>query len=96
MNFKKINDTFGHEIGDIVIKELVKISKNCIRDNDLIIRLGGDEFVILLPNTYVEDARKVAMKIIDKINEYNKIKSLILLLVWEYRTIKKVIYLLTI
>lgn len=74
-DFKKINDTFGHEIGDIVIKELVKISKNCIRDNDLIIRLGGDEFVILLPNTYVEDARKVAMKIIDKINEYNKNKE---------------------
>lgn len=74
-DFKNINDTFGHEIGDIVIKQLVEISKNCIRENDLIVRLGGDEFIILLPNTSIEQARKVAIKIIEKINDFNKNKE---------------------
>ncbi|MGE4383917.1 MAG: diguanylate cyclase [Arcobacter sp.] len=74
-DFKKINDTFGHEIGDLVIKQLVEIAKNCIRENDLIVRFGGDEFIILLPNTQIEQAKTVALKIIDKINEYNKDKE---------------------
>lgn len=74
-DFKKINDTFGHEIGDIVIKQLVEISKFCIRESDLIVRFGGDEFVILLPNTNIQSARFVANKLINKINEYNKNKE---------------------
>ena len=74
-DFKKINDTFGHEIGDIVIKQLVEISKICIRESDLIVRFGGDEFVILLPNTNIQSARFVANKLINKINEYNKNKE---------------------
>ena len=74
-DFKKINDTFGHEIGDIVIKQLVEISKICIRESDLIVRFGGDEFVILLPNTNIQSARFVANKLISKINEYNKNKE---------------------
>ena len=71
-DFKKINDTFGHEIGDIVIKKVVEISKNSIRESDLIIRFGGDEFIILLPNTNIQSARVVANKIINKINEMLK------------------------
>ena len=74
-DFKKINDTFGHEIGDLVIKQLVEIAKNSIRKNDLIVRFGGDEFIILLPNTQIEQAKTVALKIIDKIDEYNKDKE---------------------
>lgn len=74
-DFKKINDTFGHEIGDIVIKKVVEISKNSIRESDLIIRFGGDEFIILLPNTNIQSARFVANKIINKINEYNQNKE---------------------
>jgi diguanylate cyclase (GGDEF)-like protein len=74
-DFKKINDTFGHEIGDIVIKKVVEISKNSIRESDLIIRFGGDEFIILLPNTNIQSARVVANKIINKINEYNQNKE---------------------
>ena len=73
--FKKINDTFGHEIGDIVIKKLVEISKNNLRKCDFIVRFGGDEFIILLPNTNVQDARLVAIKIIKQINEYNTNKE---------------------
>ncbi|PUE65200.1 GGDEF domain-containing protein [Arcobacter caeni] len=74
-DFKKINDTFGHEIGDMVIKKVVEISKNSIRESDLIIRFGGDEFIILLPNTNIQSARFVANKIISKINEYNQNKE---------------------
>ena len=74
-DFKIINDTFGHEIGDIVIKELVKISKQSIRESDLVVRFGGDEFIILLPNTNISNARLVANKIFDSIDEYNKTKE---------------------
>ena len=74
-DFKIINDTFGHEIGDIVIKELVKISKQSIRESDLVVRFGGDEFIILLPNTNISNARLVANKIFDSIGEYNKTKE---------------------
>ena len=49
-NFKTINDTYGHEVGDIVLKELTTILKGSLRDHDYIIRLGGDEFAILLNN----------------------------------------------
>lgn len=74
-DFKKINDTFGHEIGDVVIKKLVEISKNNLRNCDFIVRFGGDEFIILLPNTNIQDARLVAIKIIEQINEYNTNKE---------------------
>lgn len=74
-DFKNINDTFGHETGDDVIKQLVMISREIIRENDLIIRLGGDEFVILLPNTNTVNAKIVAKKIVSTIYETNKNKE---------------------
>lgn len=74
-DFKEINDNFGHKIGDIVIKKLVEISKEIIRENDLIVRFGGDEFLILLPNTNIENARLVAEKIVASIDRYNKNKE---------------------
>lgn len=71
-DFKNINDTFGHDIGDKVLIQLVKIIKKTIRENDLVVRFGGDEFIVLLPNTNVLNTRIVANKIIEEINEYNK------------------------
>ncbi|WP_457622689.1 putative bifunctional diguanylate cyclase/phosphodiesterase [Persephonella sp.] len=47
-HFKKINDTYGHEIGDYVLKELTKRINRCIRDNDILIRYGGEEFLLLI------------------------------------------------
>ena len=72
-NFKTINDTHGHDVGDKIIKKFVEIIKNIIRDNDLVVRYGGDEFVIVLPNTSFENAKIVANKISSTIESYNKL-----------------------
>ncbi len=57
-HFKKINDTYGHTTGDLVLKEFVSICKNQLRDSDIIIRYGGEEFVIMLPNSNIENGIK--------------------------------------
>ncbi|MCC7202729.1 MAG: GGDEF domain-containing protein [Nitrospirae bacterium] len=49
--FKKINDTLGHQTGDSVLKELVLVIKNCVRDTDIVARYGGEEFAIISPYT---------------------------------------------
>lgn len=56
---KSVNDTFGHESGDILITEIVRIIKKCIRSNDLIARLGGDEFLVIFPNADSDTAETV-------------------------------------
>lgn len=48
--FKYINDTYGHQIGDLVLVEFAKVIKDSVRNNDICMRLGGDEFIILLNN----------------------------------------------
>lgn len=74
-NFKTINDTYGHDFGDKIIVELVRILKDEMRQNDLIVRFGGDEFILLLPNTVLNSAQHVALKLIKHINHINTLKS---------------------
>lgn len=62
-NFKKVNETYGHQIGDIVLMEVAKTIKDVLRESDLIGRYGGEEFLIILPNTNQSDAYHVADKI---------------------------------
>ncbi|ATL99159.1 diguanylate cyclase [Aeromonas sp. CA23] len=50
-HFKPINDTFGHETGDVLLNMVAERMRHCVREQDLVARLGGDEFVILLPDT---------------------------------------------
>ncbi|MBO4899751.1 MAG: GGDEF domain-containing protein [Lachnospiraceae bacterium] len=47
-NFKTINDTYGHETGDMVLIKLVEVLKRVFRDDDCICRIGGDEFVVFM------------------------------------------------
>jgi diguanylate cyclase (GGDEF)-like protein len=61
--FKRINDTYGHGIGDEALKGFVKEIAIILRDNDTFARLGGEEFAILLPNTNTETALLVASRI---------------------------------
>jgi diguanylate cyclase (GGDEF)-like protein len=49
--FKRVNDTHGHKVGDIVLKKLAEICQQTLREVDVIGRLGGEEFAILLPET---------------------------------------------
>ena len=62
-NFKKINDTWGHPVGDIVLKELAEILEKNTRDSDYCIRIGGEEFIVLMPHTYLKAAYSTAEKI---------------------------------
>jgi len=74
-NFKDINDTYGHDIGDVIIKKLVNIIKIIIRSNDYVVRYGGDEFVVLLPNANIDNAKRVGNKILELIHSKNKEES---------------------
>jgi diguanylate cyclase (GGDEF)-like protein len=61
--FKKINDTYGHLVGDHVLKTLVSLTKEQLRGTDYLIRWGGDEFILLLPETNIEGAKGLAVRI---------------------------------
>ncbi|PCI35745.1 MAG: diguanylate cyclase response regulator, partial [Thiotrichales bacterium] len=74
-NFKTKNDTYGHNIGDLIIKKLITCIKNIVRENDIIVRFGGDEFIVLLPNTNIINSQKVGRKLISYINEINQLES---------------------
>ncbi|KXJ61226.1 MAG: diguanylate cyclase [Alteromonas sp. Nap_26] len=62
-HFKRINDTYGHQAGDKVIKMLAALIKRCIRETDLAGRYGGEEFAIILTDSSVDDAKIVAERI---------------------------------
>ena len=67
-NFKIVNDTYGHDIGDIVLKNLTKLIQNNIRKTDFFFRIGGEEFLILFPQTTIENAHKALEDLRKKIN----------------------------
>jgi len=62
-NFKEINDTFGHNIGDKLLQSMARTIKEIIRTIDIIARLGGDEFAILFPETNEENAKAAISKV---------------------------------
>jgi diguanylate cyclase (GGDEF)-like protein len=62
-HFKKVNDAHGHQTGNIVLRELSNVIKQCVRDVDIVARYGGEEFVIILPQTGDQDALVIAERI---------------------------------
>lgn len=62
-HFKDINDNYGHNIGDYILKNLIKLIKNYLREYDTISRWGGDEFLILLPDTLLPEAIHIISRI---------------------------------
>jgi len=81
-NFKMLNDTRGHDMGDLLLVEVGQRLKSCIRETDTLARLGGDEFVVLLEGLSEDrsdaavEAREVAEKIIAEIHHPYSLKEL--------------------
>ena len=71
-NFKKINDKYGHKVGDEVLKTLAFILRENLRKEDLIGRWGGEEFLIVLPNCNKENAIKIAKHLRKTIENYKR------------------------
>ncbi|WP_298626197.1 diguanylate cyclase [uncultured Legionella sp.] len=69
-HFKKINDRFGHPVGDLVIKKLATIFLSRIRSQDNIGRYGGEEFALVLPGAKAEDAKAIADNLRELFSEY--------------------------
>ena len=67
-HFKNINDTYGHAVGDEVLKIIVARMRNVLKKDTLTARFGGEEFVVLLPNVNVESAKAIAGRIKNVIN----------------------------
>lgn len=68
--FKEVNDTLGHDMGDLLLKEAALRLLSCVRENDTVARLGGDEFTVILNNLdYQTNTEVVAQKILDKLAE---------------------------
>ena len=76
-NFKHVNDTKGHDIGDEILKRISQIFKENIRKTDIIARWGGEEFVILLPNTKVKETIVIAEKLKHSLENSTEIKTIL-------------------
>lgn len=66
--FKEINDSFGHSVGDIFLKQFSERLKSIVRESELVARLGGDEFAIVAINTSIDQAADLAMRISQSLN----------------------------
>ena len=67
--FKKVNDNYGHEVGDWALQHVAAVLKSSLREVDTLARIGGEEFAILLPNTGHDDAAVLAERIRKKIQD---------------------------
>lgn len=69
--FKKVNDTYGHKVGDDALKTIAQTIKQCVRTTDMLFRYGGEEFVVLLGNTDCEKSYVIADRILESVREIN-------------------------
>jgi diguanylate cyclase (GGDEF)-like protein len=76
-DFKRHNDTHGHQTGDKLLKELADIIRKTMRESDSAFRYGGDEFTVLLPVCGIKNAERVAQKLVEKvsIHQFENVKG---------------------
>ena len=75
-NFKTINDSLGHNVGDFFLQQVAKILEDCVREEDTVARIGGDEFIVLLPEIkHEQDAIQVARRIVEAFTRPLNIKG---------------------
>lgn len=68
--FKLINDEYGHQTGDDVLKVITKLAQETVRSRDLLIRFGGEEFIAVLPDATIEQAKAMAERLREKLAQY--------------------------
>ncbi|MEW6990769.1 GGDEF domain-containing protein [Colwelliaceae bacterium 6441] len=71
--FKSINDNYGHDVGDNVIKAIADLGRESMRPRDVFARLGGEEFAVILPDTSHDQARAIAEHFREKVEQYQLI-----------------------
>lgn len=69
-DFKRINDTFGHPVGDQLLRDIATIGGSLLRSGDAMARLGGEEFLCVLPRTSAEQASGVAQRLVQRLREH--------------------------
>jgi diguanylate cyclase (GGDEF)-like protein len=70
-HFKRINDSYGHTVGDQVLFQLANILQESVRNPDTVGRYGGEEFLVVLPNTHLREAAEQAARLCKRIREAN-------------------------
>jgi len=73
--FKEINDNYGHNVGDMVLKEIAVVLQETVRKTDMIVRYGGDEFLVVLTETG-EDAEEAAERVREAVNGSEKLREI--------------------
>ena len=71
--FKKVNDNYGHDMGDKVLVEYTKFISSILRDTDVFCRIGGEEFIVILPNTTKDKAYILAQKLRESVENYKQV-----------------------
>lgn len=68
-NFKAINDTYGHQVGDMVLRQVAQILRHSVREVDTVVRYGGEEFVIIVPESSLSQAAELAERLREAVDK---------------------------